>query len=233
VGVVCIGRYCNNHNETININHSTWTHITILKYLHCIDFFVLINVYYKTKPMSTQYLLNMFAVIYQRRPPLWSSGWVSGYRSRGPGSISGAIRFLLEVVGLKRGPLDLVSTIEELLRRKSIGSALENREYCRTDPSRWPRGALYPQKWALTSPSSGSRSVGIVRSRTQATKFYFISAYPCECYDGILKWVPSISSPVLCSTREIRDTWWYWFWQLALLSTRHPSVLHFRVITVV
>jgi hypothetical protein len=32
---------------------------------------------------------------------------------------------------------------------------------------------LYPQKLALTSPTSGSRSVGIVRSRTQATEFSF------------------------------------------------------------
>jgi hypothetical protein len=38
-----------------------------------------------------------------------------------------------------------------------------------TDPSRWPRSTLYPQKLALTSSTSGDRSVSIVRSRTQAT----------------------------------------------------------------
>jgi hypothetical protein len=32
-------------------------------------------------------------------------------------------------VGLERGPLSLVSTIEELLERKSSGSGLENRDY--------------------------------------------------------------------------------------------------------
>jgi hypothetical protein len=32
---------------------------------------------------------------------------------------------------------------------------------------------LYPQKLALISPTSGGRSVGIVRSRTQATEFFF------------------------------------------------------------
>jgi hypothetical protein len=32
-------------------------------------------------------------------------------------------------VGLERGPLSLVSTIEELLERKSSGSGLEDREY--------------------------------------------------------------------------------------------------------
>jgi len=31
---------------------------------------------------------------------------------------------------------------------------------------------LYPQKLALTSPTGGGRSVGIVRSRTKATEFY-------------------------------------------------------------
>jgi hypothetical protein len=50
---------------------------------------------------------------------------------------------------------------------------LESREYGRRDPSRSPRGTLYPQKLALTSPTSGGRSVGIVRSRTQATEFFF------------------------------------------------------------
>jgi hypothetical protein len=51
---------------------------------------------------------------------------------------------------------------------------LESRQYGRRDPSRWPRGTLYPQKLALTSPTSGGRSVGIVRSPTQATEFFFI-----------------------------------------------------------
>jgi hypothetical protein len=32
---------------------------------------------------------------------------------------------------------------------------------------------LYPQKLALTSPTGGGRSVGIVRSRTKATEFKF------------------------------------------------------------
>jgi hypothetical protein len=71
-------------------------------------------------------------------------------------------------MGLERGPLSLVSTIEELLERKSSGSCVEIREYGRRDPSRWPRGTLHPQK-----PTGGGRSVDIVRSRTQATEFFF------------------------------------------------------------
>jgi hypothetical protein len=41
---------------------------------------------------------------------------VLGYRSGGPGSISGATK--KKVVGLERGPLSLMSTTEELLDRK-------------------------------------------------------------------------------------------------------------------
>jgi hypothetical protein len=36
----------------------------------------------------------------------------------------------------------------------------------RVDPLRWPRDTLYPQKKALTSPTSGGHPVGIVRLRT-------------------------------------------------------------------
>jgi hypothetical protein len=43
-------------------------------------------------------------------------------------------------VGLERGPLILVSTIEEILERKSSGSGLENGEYGRRDPSLGPYG---------------------------------------------------------------------------------------------
>jgi hypothetical protein len=41
------------------------------------------------------------------------------------------------------------------------------------NPLRWPRDAPYPQKLALTSPTSGDRSVGRVRSRTKAAEFSF------------------------------------------------------------
>ena len=39
--------------------------------------------------------------------------------------------------------------------------------------------AIYPQKLALTSPTGGGRSVGIVRSRTKATEFSFIYRNSC------------------------------------------------------
>jgi hypothetical protein len=59
-----------------------------------------------------------------------------------------------------------------------FSARLENWEYGRTDSSHSPRVSLYPQKLAITSPTSGGRSVGIVRSRTQATEFiiYFLAS---------------------------------------------------------
>jgi hypothetical protein len=77
-------------------------------------------------------------------------------------------------VALERGPLNLVSTIEELHGRKSNDSGLEIREYGRRDPSRRPRGILYPQMLTLTSPTSSGRSVSIVLLRTQATEFSLV-----------------------------------------------------------
>jgi hypothetical protein len=47
---------------------------------------------------------------------------------------------------------------------------LENRDYGLGDPPHWPCHTLYQQKLALASPTSGSLSVGIVRSRTKATE---------------------------------------------------------------
>jgi hypothetical protein len=42
----------------------------------------------------------------------------------------------------------------------------ENRDYGRRDPSRWPRGTLYPQKLEVASPTGGGRSVIIAFSWT-------------------------------------------------------------------
>jgi hypothetical protein len=96
------------------------------------------------------------------------SSWLQIHRS---GFDSRSDQIFWEVVGLQRGPLSLMSTTEELIVRKSSRSGLESREYGRKDTSRWPRDTLYPQKLALTSQTIGGRSVGIVRSLTQATEF--------------------------------------------------------------
>jgi hypothetical protein len=110
----------------------------------------------------------------ESRPPLWSSGQSSWLQIQRFGFDSRCYQIFWEVVGLERGPLSLVSTIEELLDRKSRGSCLEKREYGRDNSSRWPHGTRYTQTLALTSPTSGGRSVGIVRSWTQATELIFV-----------------------------------------------------------
>jgi hypothetical protein len=51
------------------------------------------------------------------------------------------------------------------------------------DPSSWPRGILYQQNWALTSPTRGGRSVSIVHSLTQVTEFSLNWEIPsCSCH---------------------------------------------------
>jgi hypothetical protein len=75
-----------------------------------------------------------------------------------------------EVLSLERGPLSLVSTIEELLGRKNSDSGLEDRDYGPRDSPRWAGDTLHTQQFLLSSPTSGGRSVGIVRSRTKATE---------------------------------------------------------------
>jgi hypothetical protein len=60
----------------------------------------------------------MLRLYYTFESPLWSScqsSWIQIQRS---GFDSWCYQILQEVVGLERGPLSLVSTIEELLDRK-------------------------------------------------------------------------------------------------------------------
>jgi hypothetical protein len=75
-------------------------------------------------------------------------------------------------VGLERGPLSLVNTIEELLGRKISGCGLEHRPQgiYRTDYLT----PLYSQKWALISPTCGGGLVGIVHSQTKVTELFHL-----------------------------------------------------------
>jgi hypothetical protein len=81
---------------------------------------------------------------------------VPGYRSRGPEFDSRRYQIFWEVVGLEQGPLSL-------LRVNGRGYSL-----------RWPRDTIYPLKLALTSPTSGCRSVGKICWRTEAPEFVFV-----------------------------------------------------------
>jgi hypothetical protein len=75
------------------------------------------------------HMQHVYGCISNHRPPLRSSGqsfWLQIQRS---GFDFRPYQIFWEVVGLERGPLSLVSTIEKLLERKSSGSHLESRDY--------------------------------------------------------------------------------------------------------
>jgi hypothetical protein len=94
-----------------------------------------------------------------------------------------------------------VSTIEEMLGKKSSGSGLENREYDHGDPLRWLRDTLYRQKLALISSTSGGRSVGIVCSWTKATELVFMNH--TAIYRTLQRW----PSAVIPSSRHFPYLW--------------------------
>jgi hypothetical protein len=87
-------------------------------------------------------------------------------------------------VGLERGPLNLVSSTEELPRRKSGGCDLETGSVTLTT---WQRLSA---KLALTSPEKRGRSVGIVSLEDSGHGVvYWLSKsllpmfiYPSRCY---------------------------------------------------
>jgi hypothetical protein len=96
---------------------------------------------------------------------------VLGYRSGGSGSIPGTTR--KKVVDLERGPLSLLSTTEELLDRKVAAPVYKTENMAVGIRLADQVAPLYPQKLAITSPTSGGRSVGVVRSRTQTMEFFY------------------------------------------------------------
>jgi hypothetical protein len=87
----------------------------------------------------------------ESRPPLWSSGQRSWLRNRD------VLCFLWGTNWI------YICYVEE------------------SDPSRWPRGTLYPRKLAITSPTSGGRSVVIVHSRTHAKEFVSVFCFVVIC----------------------------------------------------
>jgi hypothetical protein len=75
-------------------------------------------------------------------------------------------------VGLKRGPLSLVKITEELLERTVAAPVKKPKLTAVGIRCADHATPLYPLKLALTSPTSGGRSVGIVRRRTKPRSFF-------------------------------------------------------------
>jgi hypothetical protein len=97
---------------------------------------------------------------------------VPGYLSRGLGFDYRRYQIFWEVMGLERGPLSLVSITDELLEWKSSGSGSRKSRLTavgiRCADHVTP---ICPQKFSVSSPTNGGRSVGIFRLRTKVTEF--------------------------------------------------------------
>jgi hypothetical protein len=119
-----------------------------------------------------------------------------------PGSIPGHYK-RKRVVGLERGSLSLVSTTEELLGRNR-----RLRSWIR------PQGFVKLTTWhplcaklALTSLTSGGRSVGIFRLRTVATDFFL--RYLCYLLIDDHQHMPAANVHIpLCFPRSSPITFW-------------------------
>jgi hypothetical protein len=104
--------------------------------------------------LNTSRLQNLCGLVV-RVPEVW-------------GSIPGATGFFWEVVGLEQGPLNFVSIHEELSEWKSRALVWKIEINGYEDPLRYHTMPFYPQKLALTSPTRGGRSAGIVRLQTKS-----------------------------------------------------------------
>jgi hypothetical protein len=82
---------------------------------------------------------GILSYVCHKWPSLWSSGQSSWLQIQRSGFDSWCCQIIWDVVGLERGPLSFVSTIEELLEKKSSGSGLEYQDYNRRDTLRWLR----------------------------------------------------------------------------------------------
>jgi hypothetical protein len=105
-------------------------------------------------------------------PPLWSRGQSSWLQIQRSGFDFRSYQFFLRSSGSGTGSTQPCEYNWGATWQKSIGSCLEIREYGLWGSSRWPRITLYPQNLALTSQTSGGRSVSTVSSRTHVTEFF-------------------------------------------------------------
>jgi hypothetical protein len=87
---------------------------------------------------------------------------VLGYRSGGPGSIPGTTK-----------KNSLVSTTEELLDRKAAAPVYKTKNTAVGIRHADNVAPSIRKKLAVTSSTSGGRSVGVVRSRAQTVEFRF------------------------------------------------------------
>jgi hypothetical protein len=114
-------------------------------------------------------------------PLLWSSGQSSWLQIQKSVFYSRRYQIFREVVGLQRGPNSLVSTIEELLRRKSSGSGLENRKYCSRGSAAPRYTSLFAIWHQLSRQAAVARSVYFAGGLRPRSFFKIFSKYFFRC----------------------------------------------------
>jgi hypothetical protein len=123
---------------------------------------------FQTEILSVRYYIGLFVLVLKvLRRPLWSSGQSSWLQIQRSGFDSWRYQIFLQVVGLERGPLSLVSAFQEVLERKSSGSGLEIWEYGRrirhadhVVPSMRKFGTNFADKWQSIGPYSSLTDSG-------------------------------------------------------------------------
>ena len=127
--------------------------------------------------LSVGLCLNIVTLVVLWGPPLWSSGqsfWLQIQRSR---VRSPALPDFLSSSGSRMGSTQPREVkLRSYLNKKSSGSRFRKQRLTAVG-TRCANHVtpLYPQKFALTSPTGGGRSVGMVRSQTKATEFRLVS----------------------------------------------------------
>jgi hypothetical protein len=103
--------------------------------------------------------------------------------------------------------------LPDFMRSSGSGTGFKKTEINgRGDSLRWPRDTLYPLKLALTSPTRGDRSVGIVRWRTKprSLKYTIVMPFLRTLYLFVKA---AVSVYILTAFPFLRSVWpilWVW-----------------------
>jgi hypothetical protein len=98
---------------------------------------------------------------------------VRGCRPRDPLLHSRRYQIFWEVVGLERGPLNLVRKIEELRERKSSGSVYKTKINGRGEQQRWPRNTLLSGTVSTNIGWQAAVAQSVVRLPTKSHGVFF------------------------------------------------------------